>query len=160
MPQDHRLDTTTTLTPGNAVAAIIVIGGKYLLQLRDDIAGIFFPAHWGCFGGGIEPHETREDALVRELHEELDLRVAPSALRYFTRFEFDFSFMGMGSLSRDFYEIELGAGDLPRMRVQEGAAMRLFDPKDLLAGPEPLAPYDGFALWLHINRERLKSSPP
>lgn len=156
MPQDHRLDTKTPLTPGNAVAAIIVVEGQYLLQLRDNIAGIFFPAHWGCFGGGIEPGEARDDALVRELHEELDLRLVASAFRYFTRFDFDFSFIGIGALCRDFYEINLGPDDVARLRVQEGAGMKLFDVDSLLAGPEPVAPYDGFALWLHINRKRLR----
>ncbi len=36
------------LTPGDAVAALIVLDdGRYLMQLRDQKPGIFYPGHWG-----------------------------------------------------------------------------------------------------------------
>ena len=44
---------------------------RVLLQLRDDKPDIFFPNHWGCFGGAIEPGEAPHDTLLRELQEEL-----------------------------------------------------------------------------------------
>ena len=35
----------------DAVAGILVLeDGRYLMQLRDDIPGIFYPDHWGLFG--------------------------------------------------------------------------------------------------------------
>ena len=52
---DHFVTDLSPLHPGDAVAAIIVFdNGKYLLQLRDDKPGIFFPAHWGLFSGGVD----------------------------------------------------------------------------------------------------------
>jgi ADP-ribose pyrophosphatase YjhB (NUDIX family) len=42
----------------------------FLLQLRDEAAPSY-PLHWGLFGGHIEPGETPEAALWRELAEEL-----------------------------------------------------------------------------------------
>jgi 8-oxo-dGTP diphosphatase len=51
--------------------AILYQDGKFLLQLRDDIPGIPYPGQWGFFGGHIEPGETPEVALKRELQEEI-----------------------------------------------------------------------------------------
>ena len=43
----------------DAVAAIITVeDGRYLMQLRDDIPRIFYPGHWGCFGGAVGPDES------------------------------------------------------------------------------------------------------
>ena len=53
--------------------AIIFFEKKLLLQLRDSNAEIFFPNHWGLFGGEVESGEGAVDALERELHEELGL---------------------------------------------------------------------------------------
>lgn len=46
--------------------------GRWLLQLRDDIEGIVHPGTWGLFGGHLDPGETPERALLRELREEID----------------------------------------------------------------------------------------
>jgi hypothetical protein len=34
--------------------------GRYLVQLCDSKPTIFFPDHWGCFGGAGEAGETDE----------------------------------------------------------------------------------------------------
>lgn len=154
-PPDFRLDTTTPLKPGDAVCAIITVEGRYLLQLRDNIAGIFFPDCWGCFGGGVEHGETPAGALVRELKEELDLTVDPAECRYFTRMDFDMGFAGLKGFWRQTFELTLAPARLKGLRVLEGAAMKLFTADEILTGASLLTPYDGFALWLHINRRRL-----
>lgn len=57
------------------VAALIWQGEKFLACQR--------PAHkargmlWEFVGGKVEPGESREDALIRECREELDITVAP-----------------------------------------------------------------------------------
>ena len=44
---------------------------QWLLQLRDDVETIIHPGHWGLFGGHLEPGETAEEAVQRELEEEI-----------------------------------------------------------------------------------------
>lgn len=55
--------------------AILYQAGHFLLQLRDNKPGIPYPGHWGLFGGHLEPGETPQEALRRELLEEIDYAV-------------------------------------------------------------------------------------
>lgn len=57
------------------IAAIILENdkGELFLALRDNKPGIPFPNHWDLIGGHVEEGETPEEALVREVKEELDL---------------------------------------------------------------------------------------
>ena len=50
--------------------AIITCNGKLLLEKRRDCD------LWGLVGGGVKPRETPLQAIVREIHEELGLRVS------------------------------------------------------------------------------------
>jgi 8-oxo-dGTP pyrophosphatase MutT (NUDIX family) len=152
---DPRLDLSAPLRPGNAVAAVIVVEDQYLLQLRDAKRGIFFPAHWGCFGGGVDPGETVEQALARELEEELGARIGPDDMCYFSRFEFGLDFAGLKPIWRIFYEIAISESQMAGLSLGEGSDMRLFSAAEILTHQIPLTPYDAFALWMHINRSRL-----
>lgn len=57
--------------PIHVALAILYQQGQFLLQLRDDIPGIVYPGYWGFFGGHIEPGESPEIGLRRELVEEI-----------------------------------------------------------------------------------------
>ena len=53
---EHFLTSTLPLRASDAVAALIVLDdGRYLMQKRDDFPAIWYPGHWGLFGGGVEP---------------------------------------------------------------------------------------------------------
>jgi 8-oxo-dGTP pyrophosphatase MutT (NUDIX family) len=141
------------LRPSNAAVALIVLGQtpRYLMQLRDQKAGIFYPGHWGLFGGAIDPGEAPQVTLERELEEEL--RLTDVELSYFTEFEFDFAFCGYGRLIRRCYEVRLAESALARLVLGEGSEMRAFTAAEILNGPR-IAPYDALAIWLHASRER------
>ena len=138
------------LKPGDAAVALILLDdSRYLMQLRDQKPGIFYPGHWGLFGGGIEPEEAAEDGLRRELFEELGLEA--QAVSYFTRFSFDFSCCGARPVERHYYEVRVATQKLRTMTLGEGAAMRAFTGREILAKAN-VTPYDAFAIWMHLTR--------
>lgn len=59
------------------IAAIILENkkGEFLLALRDNKSWIPFPHHWDLIGGHVEEGETPEEALIREVKEELDINL-------------------------------------------------------------------------------------
>lgn len=148
---------THPLQAGNAVAAILVDHrGRYLLQLRDERPDIWYPGHWGLFGGSVDAGEDESQALRRELREELELEFAQA--RLFTRFDFDLRPLGLDRYFRAYYEIPIAAAELMQLVLHEGAGMRSVSGDEALA--MRLVPYDGFALFLHHQRGRLGGQPP
>jgi 8-oxo-dGTP pyrophosphatase MutT (NUDIX family) len=148
------LEPQGPLKPANAAVALIVDQeSRYLVQLRDAKPTIFFPEHWGCFGGALEPRETNERALAREIDEELGLDLRHCAVRHFTTFTFDFGFAGGSVIHRAFYEVKTDAASLANLTLREGREKRLFPGPDLLA--MQVVPYDRFAIWMHCYRKEL-----
>ena len=61
-------------TPEIQVAqAILLLEGKYVLQLRDNNPNIIAPGWWSFFGGKIDSGENPSQAIRREIFEELSL---------------------------------------------------------------------------------------
>jgi 8-oxo-dGTP pyrophosphatase MutT (NUDIX family) len=145
---DHLLVHQELLRPAGAAAAVIVLDdARYLLQLRDQKPGIFYPGHWGLFGGAIDPGETPEAALRRELREEIGLDIDdPRPLT-----EFTFTFGRHGRIYRYFFVISIDAGTVPKLNLREGRAMQAFTASDILTRAR-VVPYDSFAIWLHASR--------
>jgi len=144
------------LKPADAVAALLrTSDGRYLLQHRDAISTIFYPDHWGCFGGALDPNEQPVDALHRELREELALELGQREIKVFGQFDFDIP--GLGAFNRVFYDVLIDPAEIESMRLGEGAGMALLDGHDALHRHR-LVPYDGFALWLHYYQGALSRS--
>jgi|AGTN01.1.fsa_nt_gi ADP-ribose pyrophosphatase len=159
MAGGHFVTDRSPLFPDDGVGVILTgPDGRYLLQLRDDKPGIFFPGHWGCFGGAVDPGEDADQAMVRELFEELGLAVQAADLRRFSHFTFDLGFCGVGTIYRAVYEMVLDEAHMAALRLGEGSALRLFSAEEVLRDVT-LTPYDGYALWLHVSRARLFLPP-
>jgi len=138
---------------GDAVAALILVEGDgYLMQLRDKRPDIWYPGHWGLFGGAVDAGEDPRTALARELREELELEV--TAPEFFARFNFDLGGAGLPSYYRNYYVVSLNRADPLRLVLHEGAAMRVFSGAEILQEAH-VTPYDAFAIYLHYERRRL-----
>lgn len=101
--------------------AILYQNGRFLMQLRDDIPGILYPGCWGFFGGHLEPGETPEFGMRRELMEEIGY--CPSELLLFERMETDRGIVRNifhGALTVEIESLELNEGwDLGLVSVEE-----------------------------------------
>ena len=149
-------DRGPVLTAGDAVAALLLRpDGRYVMQLRDSRPDIFYPGHWGCFGGAVDAKEDPSDAMRRELQEELEFTATD--LRRFTRFEFDFSALGQRKVYRLYFEIAVDDDASRRFVLHEGAAVRAFDGAELLADHK-VTPYDAFAIWMHLYGQRQRKT--
>ncbi|MEK9627517.1 MAG: NUDIX domain-containing protein [Nitrospinota bacterium] len=55
--------------------AILLERGRLVLQLRDNKPSIETPGVWSLFGGIIEKNEDPKEAMIREIEEELCIKV-------------------------------------------------------------------------------------
>ena len=128
----------------DAVAALIMLeDGRYVMQLRDAIPDIFYPDHWGCFGGAVDEGENPIQALRRELLEELEFKVVNA--REFTRFDFDFTNLGQKKVYRIYYEVPVPAESYARFTLREGAQIKAFTVTEIL-NQKRVTPYDAYAI--------------
>lgn len=59
----------------NSAHAIIVHNKKVLLLLRDNKPGLKNANKWSLIGGGVDEGESSQEALIREINEELCIEI-------------------------------------------------------------------------------------
>jgi len=104
--------------------AILYQDNRFLMQLRDNDPRIVHPGCWGFFGGHIEPGESPEAAVQRELVEEIGYAM-PSV----TKFE-DYS---DEKVIRHVFHAPLMVG-LEKLVLMEGWDLRLLSLEDITRG--------------------------
>jgi 8-oxo-dGTP pyrophosphatase MutT (NUDIX family) len=139
---------TPTVSPPAVAAILVTPAHRYLLQHRDNRPDIWDPDRWGLFGGSIDPGESPEEALARELAEELELRPQAQAT-YFTQIAWDYGFCGHGVKLRYYYAVQITAAEIDTLVQHEGQGMRIFAAQEILHEPK-LTAYDAHALRMHI----------
>jgi len=92
--------------------------GYILLQLRDEEPE---KGKWVLFGGSVEENETEEEAVRREIKEELCYDI--KKLRFFRRYNF-------GDVEQPIWIVEEPV-TLNDLTLKEGAGMRFFKPEEI-----------------------------
>jgi 8-oxo-dGTP diphosphatase len=110
--------------PVHVAIAILYQEDKFLMQLRDNIPGIVYPGYWGLFGGHIEPGETPDVAVKREVLEEITYTLPPY---------FEFRCYADDVAIRHVFHAPLLV-ELNQLTLNEGWDMGLLTPKDIQQG--------------------------
>lgn len=143
-----------------AVAVLETEDGRYLLQLRDDLPGVSLRGYWGLFGGAIEAGETPEEALRREMQEELGITATGAEFLAQIIQDVDMTVAaGRKSSPRrrrwriHFFVVPIRAADVDGMQQNEGAGRALFTVEEAMR-LEKIGPWD---LGAVMTRARGKS---
>lgn len=110
----------------NAASALLVdAGGRVLLQQRDDAPDLAFAGMWTFFGGAVEAGETHEQAVYREVAEELGWR-DPKLVYWTTQVRPHVAAPDTHAVHNHIYvgRLTVSPNDLT---LGEGQAMALFD---------------------------------
>ena len=141
-----------SLNPSNAVCAIIINNNKILLQKRDNIKKIFFPNHYGLFGGAIEKGEKKKTALKRELHEEIGIKFKLNRFKLFNEMKLDFRPIKYKKFIRSFYLLRLDNTEKNTIKLGEGSEMKWFNPLYAYNNLK-ITPYDAYVIWLYLYKK-------
>ncbi len=117
----------TNATPSNirsVALAILHQNGHFLMQLRDNIPTIIYPDRWGFFGGHLEPGETPEMGVKREVLEEINYQLENPI--FFCRHDDEVAL-------RYIFHAPLTV-PIQDLILQEGADLGLVSPEDVKQG--------------------------
>jgi 8-oxo-dGTP pyrophosphatase MutT (NUDIX family) len=95
--------------PKGAVVAVIFDGSRFLTIKRSRY--VKAPGAIGFAGGGVEPHEDQEQAIVREMKEELGIAVSPMRRVW--------KFRTARGVELNFWQVELLPGQTIRIDPDE-----------------------------------------
>jgi 8-oxo-dGTP pyrophosphatase MutT (NUDIX family) len=112
-----------------AVAIAILYGDDgFLMQLRDDNPAILWPGYWCFFGGHLEAGEQPEEALRRELSEEIGY--CPDRVTWIESFEVE---TVRGRVLRHVFAAQLNRS-IADLELNEGQDMAWVSPAAVTAG--------------------------
>ena len=124
--------------------------GQYLLQLRDDKPGLPLRDHWAFFGGEVEPGEAADDAVIREVEEEL--RYSPNNCSWFHEAIYVLPLHHRNVVRKAYYLIQIEREEIESMVLCEGTDLKLMSVTEILA-LERVAPWDIAVVLLHARED-------
>lgn len=107
--------------------AVLLLGEKYVLQLRDSNPNIAAPGQWSLFGGMKKADETPLQAIRREVYEEL--LIEPTEYRYLWFTDYFSSFEA--EVIRTWFFCSDVSSVWSEHRLLEGQSVGIFHFKDI-----------------------------
>ena len=123
---------TQERNPKKRGASMIFVNAsnEILLFLRDDYPSIPYPNCWDILGGAVEPGETPEQCIIREMMEEIEYRVRDPQLFKVTEFD--------DRVEHTFFEqVDFNINEMP---LHEGQRLKWFSLENIGSlGPDEIA---------------------
>jgi 8-oxo-dGTP diphosphatase len=129
-----------------ACAILIDTSRRFLLQQRDDVAGILHPGKVSLFGGHREGGETFLQCAVREIHEEISYFVPADRFEYLAGLSSGDIDAEGGSVHAEFFIVR----DIPieGLIVTEGSLL-VTQPDKIIEIEHKLTPAARFAMKVY-----------
>jgi 8-oxo-dGTP diphosphatase len=145
--------------PSGAGILFLNSAAQVLLLLRDDKPSIPFPDCWDIPGGMIDPGETPEECVIREMREEIGKSISePKLFRvYHQPQQTDYVFWQRAEI------------DLSQINLTEGQRLKWFGRDDIDSMPESAFAFDFKRVildffnqkpWTEFNGSPVRKFPP
>jgi 8-oxo-dGTP pyrophosphatase MutT (NUDIX family)/GNAT superfamily N-acetyltransferase len=136
-----------------SVGAILVNArGEILLQQRDNKPGLLYAGCWSTFGGAVEADETPDEAVRRELREEIELEPALTLWQTFTH---EYVYQGQPTLVEQYVYYGAVDRDSHEIALNEGQALGFFSRDDLESLPVAFGFGPTFAAFFDTRPDQL-----
>jgi 8-oxo-dGTP diphosphatase len=101
--------------------------GEVLLQQRDEKPTLRYAGYWTFFGGAVEKGETPDEAMCRELREELEIELP---LTFWKQYVCPARTVAGKFTTTNHVYVGRMLYDIHRLHLREGQAMRYFDQQE------------------------------
>ena len=102
-----------------SVGAVIYFKDKYLIQKRSNKKNIYFPNLFGVFGGNVEKKEKIIKAVIREIFEELNIKLNFKKVKFFFKISIN-SRHFLKNRSRFYFFVKILKSQLNSINLKEG----------------------------------------
>lgn len=109
-----------TINKLKSIAGCIIINKNNEILLQKKTQDYKYPGHWCLFGGEIEGSETPEEAIIRELKEELGIDITDVKKIKESDYEFN------NKKEKVYIFTALFDKDISEIRIGEGCGVALF----------------------------------